>query len=144
MKRQSSLRANLHRNKLKLQRLSAARNTPLPLIAFISYSVAACLRHVARTNEHPHDLQAPAVRVTSNTGLLTRGLHGNGDGENPADSAGNPRERRKCCGNTAGIDGNRRFGNPAGWNSFMRKPRGDHLEILPRIKIQVQALENYG
>ena len=32
-------------------------------------------------------------------------------------------------------------GIPRGWNLFPREPRGDTLEILQTIKVQVQALE---
>ena len=30
---------------------------------------------------------------------------------------------------------------PRGWNLFLREPRGDTLEILQTIKVQVQASE---
>jgi len=53
-----------------------------------------------------------------------RGLHGNGDGRNPADSARNPREWGQALREYRG-DGNWSSGYPAGrWNLFCGNPAG--------------------
>jgi len=68
--------------------------------------------------------------------LYSRGLHGNGDGGNLAASTGTGID-------VAGIlqDGDGSCGDPAGMEFVFTEPLGDALEILPTIKILVQALE---